>query len=72
MLPHAIKQYNNTIHESTHLRPVDAIHDKNTVEVTTNLMLRARFKRTYKEIDVGDFCKIFTKKQKYSELKQHV
>ena len=35
-------------------------------------MLRARFKRKYKEINVGDFCRIFKKKQKYSELKEHV
>ena len=28
LLPNVIIQYNNAIHESTNLRPVDAIHDK--------------------------------------------
>ena len=37
-----IKQYSNTIHDSTKLKPVDAIQD-NAVEVKTNLTLRARF-----------------------------
>ena len=45
LLANVIKQYNDTISESTKLRPVDAIHDKHAVEVNTNLMLRARFKR---------------------------
>ena len=66
------KQYNNTIHESTKLRPVDAIHDKNAVEVKTNLMLIARFKRKYKEIHIHEKIRIVKKKQKYSEMKEHV
>ena len=36
------RQYNNTMNDSTKLKPVDAIQDKNAVEVKTNLMLRAR------------------------------
>ena len=55
LLSNANKQYNNTIHNSTKLKPVDAIQNKNAVEVKTNLMLRARFERKYKEIDVGGF-----------------
>ena len=42
LLPNIIKQNNNTIHDSTKLKPVDAIQD-NAVEGKTNLMLRARF-----------------------------
>ena len=55
LLPNVIRQYNNTIHDSSILKPVDAILDKNVVEVKTNLMLRARFKIKYKEINVGFF-----------------
>ena len=45
LLPAVVKQYNNTIHSSTKLKPVDAIQDKNAVEAKTNLLLRARLNR---------------------------
>ena len=35
-------------------------------------MLRARFKRKYKEINVDDYVRILKKKGKYSEMKVHV
>ena len=47
---HTTEQYNNTIHDSTKLKPVDAIQDRNAVEVKTHLTSRARFKRECKEI----------------------
>ena len=72
LLPSVVKRYNNRIHSSTKLKPVDAIQYKNAVEVKTNLMLRARFKRKYKEINVGDFCRIKKQKQKYSGMKETV
>jgi len=64
LLPIVIKQCNNTINESTKLRPVDAIHDKNAVEVKTNLMLKARFKRKKKEININDKVRVFLKKSR--------
>ena len=48
LLQAVIKQCNNAINESTKLRRVDAIHDKNAVDVKTHVMVRARFKRKYK------------------------
>jgi len=72
LLQNVIKQYNNTIHSSTGLKPIDAVSDKNALQVKTNLMLRARFKRKYKDINVDDYVRIFKKKQKYSEMKEHV
>ena len=72
LLSKVISQYINTIHSSTKLKPVDAIQDKNAVEVKTNLMLRARFTRKYKDINVVDFCWSFKKKQKYNEMKERV
>ena len=35
-------------------------------------MSRARFKRKYKDISVGNSCRNFKMKQTYSELKEHV
>ena len=58
LLSHVIKQCKNTIHDSTKLKLLDAIQDKNAVEVKTNLMLRARSKIRYKEINVCDFGRI--------------
>ena len=72
MLSNVIKQYHTTIHNSTKLKPVNAIQDKDAVEVKTNLMLRVRFERKYKEIHVGDFRGSFKKEQKHSEMKEHV
>ena len=65
-------QHNNTIHNSRKLKPVHAINDKSAVEVKTNLMSRARFKRKYKGINIHDQVRIFKKKQKYNEMKEHV
>ena len=62
LLPNVMKQYNNTIHESTSFRPVDAIHDKHAVEVKTNLLLRARFKRKYQYININDKVRVIKKK----------
>ena len=58
MLTNVINQSTNTTHSSTKLKPVDAIRDKTAVEVKTNLILRARFKRKYKDIDIHDFVRI--------------
>ena len=63
LLPNVIKQYNSTIHDSTKFKPVDTIKDSNAPYVKTDLVLRSRFKRKYKEINVGDFCMVFNKKQ---------
>ena len=71
LLPNVIKQYNNTIHDSTNLKPVDAIQDKNAIEVKTHLVLRSRFKIKYTEIDINDL-NFLRQKQKYAEIKEHV
>ena len=48
------------------------MQNKHAVEVKTNLVLRSRFKTKYKDINIDDFVRIFKKKQKYSDMKQHV
>ena len=54
LLPNLLEQYNNTIHDSTKLKPVNAIQNENAVDVKTNLMLKARFKRKCKEMNSND------------------
>ena len=72
LLANVIKHYNNTIHDSTKFKPIDAIKDGNAPYVKTNLILKGRFKRKCKEINVDDYVRIFKKKGKYSEMKEHV
>ena len=49
LLPNVIKQYNNTIHDSTKFKPVDAVKDSNAPDVKTNLVLRSRLKENIKK-----------------------
>ena len=64
LLRNVIKQYNNTIHDSTKFKPVDAIKESNAPDVKTYSVLRSRFKRKHKEINVGGFCMVCNKEQK--------
>ena len=38
LLQAVIKQYNNTIHESTKLKPIDVVKDSNAPYIKTNLV----------------------------------
>ena len=66
------KPYHNTIHSSTQFKPSDAITDSNAPDVKTHLILSSKFNRIYKDINVGDEVRVFNKKQKYTEMKEHV
>ena len=59
LLSNVVKQYKNTIHGSTKLKPVDARQDKKAVEVKINLMLRSTFKTKYKDININYFVRIW-------------
>ena len=48
LLPAVIKQYTNTVHDSTKLKPIDAIKDSNAPDAKTNLALRSILKRKSK------------------------
>ena len=73
MLDYVIKKYNNTIHSSTNFKPVDAHKDKNAPEIIVNLLLKAKHKRKYNTINIGDEVKVFTKgKGNYTSRKETV
>ena len=61
MLEPTLKKYNNTIHSSTGVKPVEAHDDKNQLKVKSNLLLKQKRLRKYPNIEKGDYVKIYTK-----------
>jgi hypothetical protein len=71
MIKFVINKYNNSIHSTTNQAPNDAHQDKNAVGVAVNLAVKSVHKRKYKNINVGDDVKIFTKGNgKYASRKE--
>ena len=72
MLKHVINKYNNTIHSSTKHTPKDAHLDKNSPDVAVNLSIKSIHTRKYKNINVGDDVKVYTKgKDNYTSRKEY-
>ena len=72
MLKHVINKYNNTIHSSTNHTPKDAHLDKHSPDVAVNLTTNSIHKRKYKNINVGDDVKVYTKgKDNYTSRKEY-
>ena len=56
--------YNNKmVHSSTGFTPFDAKKPENQMAVKANMELKAKHGRKYKELEVGDYVKIFKKKR---------
>ena len=71
MLKFVINKYSNTIHSSTNHTPKEAHQDKNSPDVAVNLATKSIHKRKYKNINVGDNVKVFTKgKGNYTSRKE--
>ena len=71
MIKYVVTKYNNTIHSTTKYKPVEAHLDSNSADVISNLIVKSIHKRKYKNINVGDEVKIFTKgKDNYSSRKE--
>ena len=67
-----IKRYNNIIHSTTNNTPNDAHQDKNSVSVAVNLYIKSSHKRKYKNINISDDVKIYTKgKDNYTSRKEY-
>ncbi len=73
MFKHVINKYNNTVHSTTQMKPVQAHKDTNRLEVKQNIQLKASYKRKYPNISVGDFVKIYKKgKGNFTSRKESV
>jgi len=71
MLKFVVDKYNNTIHSTTNHKPKDAHQDKNSPDVAANLATKSIHKRKYKNINIGDDVKVYTKgKGNYTSRKE--
>ncbi len=71
MLPLVINKYNNTIHSSHEMTPIEAHDDRNILNVSIKHHLKANYFRKYPNIKVGDEVKIYQKgKNNLSALKE--
>ena len=61
MLKSVVNKYNNTLHSSTNHTPKEAHQDKHSPDVSANLATKSINKRKYKNINIGDDVKVFTK-----------
>ena len=71
-VPIVLKQYNNTEHRTTKLKPIDAQKNENHATVKENLVSHAKHTRVYEDLAVGDYVRILKKKDKYGKMKEHV
>ena len=57
--------YNNKlVHSATKFTPVEAMKPTNQLDVKLNLQLKAKHTRTYPEVRIGDYVKVYRKKDK--------
>ena len=61
VLPSVLKKYNSRIHGTTGLSPIDARKDINSMQVYLNSRQKAKFKRKYPPIRLGDSVRIYIK-----------
>ena len=57
-----ILTYNSTVHTATGMKPIDARKPENTLQTKISLEMHRKSTRTYKDINVGDYVKVFFKK----------
>ena len=66
-----VSKYNfKSVHSSTNMRPVDAEKPENQFYVKTNLEIHRISKRRYPDISVGNYVKVYKKKDKLD--KEHI
>ena len=65
VLPEVLKTYNEKmVHTVTKFTLVDAMKPANLAQVKFNLELRAKKQRTYPDLEVGDYVRVFYQKDK--------
>ena len=61
ILPAVLKKYNNRIHGTTELSPIDARKPENQIEVFMNIRQKAQFKRRYPKLSKDDQVRTYIK-----------
>ena len=61
ILPAVLKKYNNRIHGTTELSPIDARKPENQIEVYMNIRQKAQFKRKYPKLNLSDQVRTYIK-----------
>jgi len=61
ILPAVLKKYNNRIHGTTALSPIDARKPENQIEVYMNIRQKAKFKRKYPKLSPGSLVRTYIK-----------
>ena len=64
LFPVLLTYNNKMVHSVTKFRPVDAMKPGNTTQVKFNLELKRRHSRKYPNIAIGDYVRVFKKKDK--------
>ena len=64
-----VTRYNNDIHSTIQMTPLQAIQPENFWGVMARIEMKAMNNRTYPELNVGDTVKIIRKPGKYGEFK---
>ena len=61
ILPSVLKKYNNRIHGTTELSPIDARKSENQIQVYMNIRQKAQFKRKYPKLNLSDQVRTYIK-----------
>ena len=61
ILPTVLKKYNNRIHGTTELSPIDARKPDNQIQVYMNIRQKAQFKRRYPKLSKDDQVRVYIK-----------
>ena len=61
ILPAVLKKYNNRVHGTTELSPIEARKPENQIQVYLNIRQKAEFKRKYPKLLMDDQVRVYIK-----------
>ncbi len=61
LLPAVLNKYNNRIHGTTKMSPIEARQNENNIQVFLNISLKAQYNRTYPRLDILDQVRVYQK-----------
>ncbi len=65
--PAVLKKYNNRIHGTTKMSPIEARNGKNHLDVLLNITLKAQYNRTYPKLVMGDSVRTYIKPGRFKK-----